>query len=51
MFEERLGKVESSLDQQRVKLDHELPKQVTKIAGKVGAKTEKKLFTLLKEQS
>ena len=49
--DERLAKIEGRLDQVGVKIEHELPKQVTKVANKLVQRTEKKLVGLLKDQS
>ena len=43
--------METSFEQIQIKVDHEIPKTVTKTAAKCAHKTEKKLVDLLKDQS
>ena len=46
-----MSKLETTLDQISLKVEHDLPKSAAKIATKFASKTEKKLVDLLKEQS
>ena len=41
--------METSSEQLNFKVEHELPKQTAKVAHKMVNKTEKKLFSLLKD--
>ena len=47
--DEKLLKLETLFDQLKVKVDHEIPKQVVKVSTKIVNKTEKKLVSLLKD--
>ena len=51
LLEDRLNKHENNLDKVEVKMSHEMPKVIQKTSLKIIAKTEKKLFEMLKEQS
>ena len=50
-LQNRIIKLETNFEQMQVKVDHEIPKTVTKTAAKGAQKTEKKLVDLLKDQS
>ena len=48
-LDERLSKFETTFDQQKIKLDHEMPKTVAKLAKQSGQKMEKKVLGILKD--